>query len=618
MAQLIFPTSPADQALYTHEGRTWKYTSSINAWEEVRIVSAASVGAAAINHTHGNISSDGKIGSTATLPIITTIGGTLTTGSFGSSAGTFTQGNDSRLSDARTPTSHASTHSTGGSDPITPVSIGAQPAGTYATGTGSASGVNTGDETESTIKTKLGITTLSGSNTGDQDLSGLVPYTGATGPINLGSHNLTVDTNTLFVDATNNRVGIGTITPTAGYSLDVTGAIRSTGNLLLQGSIVYLNSQQALTQGINSLTLGAATYFTSLAYGNASTTKHTFGSGNIGIANANPTEKLDVTGNILASGISNRLPNQSASTSDAIITRGLGDLRYLEKNPVTEDTLSHTTEQFEDFDKYVDVQAVGSLTAATAFGSTTFGASQLFANQISPVGGWTDNDRYTWNGAYLIRLSTASNQAGYLILNRVLNSDLLLGTEITYRFMLTSTGASTSYFKIGPVPFGGTGGGDQSLRGGLVYNPALFGNGNLYIAASTSTAASPFTFTTTIGNVHYVDTGFNYTPYLDKWINITYRWQVISSTNYLRIIIKRDNVTLYDSTDINLSQAPYSTWTGSSASTLYAIGASRKLGFAFGTITYTSRQELFIDYVHEKITHTAAWTPPSNWNALRF
>lgn len=34
------------------------------------------------------------------------------------------------------------------------------------------SGTNTGDETTSTIKTKLGITTLSGSNTGDQDLSG--------------------------------------------------------------------------------------------------------------------------------------------------------------------------------------------------------------------------------------------------------------------------------------------------------------------------------------------------------------------------------------------------------------------------------------------------------------
>jgi hypothetical protein len=37
---------------------------------------------------------------------------------------------------------------------------------------GNTSGVNTGDETVTTIKSKLGITTLSGSNTGDQDLSG--------------------------------------------------------------------------------------------------------------------------------------------------------------------------------------------------------------------------------------------------------------------------------------------------------------------------------------------------------------------------------------------------------------------------------------------------------------
>ena len=53
-------------------------------------------------------------------------------------------------------------------------SLGAQAAGTYATGAGSASGVNTADETTATIKTKLGITTLSGSNTGDQVLPTLV------------------------------------------------------------------------------------------------------------------------------------------------------------------------------------------------------------------------------------------------------------------------------------------------------------------------------------------------------------------------------------------------------------------------------------------------------------
>ena len=45
------------------------------------------------SHTHGNITNAGAIGSTASLPIITTTDGVLTTGSFGSTSGTFAEGN---------------------------------------------------------------------------------------------------------------------------------------------------------------------------------------------------------------------------------------------------------------------------------------------------------------------------------------------------------------------------------------------------------------------------------------------------------------------------------------------------------------------------------------------
>lgn len=48
--------------------------------------------------------------------------------------------------------------------------LGAQAAGTYVSGSGSASGANTGDETATSIKTKLGVTVLTGSNSGDQVL----------------------------------------------------------------------------------------------------------------------------------------------------------------------------------------------------------------------------------------------------------------------------------------------------------------------------------------------------------------------------------------------------------------------------------------------------------------
>ena len=59
-----------------------------------------------VSHAHGNITNTGYIGVTATLPLITTTGGLVTVGSFSTGAGTFCQGNDGRLSDARTPTSH--------------------------------------------------------------------------------------------------------------------------------------------------------------------------------------------------------------------------------------------------------------------------------------------------------------------------------------------------------------------------------------------------------------------------------------------------------------------------------------------------------------------------------
>ena len=64
-------------------------------------------GLAGDNHSHGNIGNLGVIGSTANLPLITTTNGAVTVGSFGTGANTFCEGDDSRLSDARTPTSHS-------------------------------------------------------------------------------------------------------------------------------------------------------------------------------------------------------------------------------------------------------------------------------------------------------------------------------------------------------------------------------------------------------------------------------------------------------------------------------------------------------------------------------
>ena len=55
------------------------------------------IGAAASTHAHGNITSAGAIGTTSSVPIITGASGVLQAGSFGTTAGTFCQGNDSRF-----------------------------------------------------------------------------------------------------------------------------------------------------------------------------------------------------------------------------------------------------------------------------------------------------------------------------------------------------------------------------------------------------------------------------------------------------------------------------------------------------------------------------------------
>jgi hypothetical protein len=55
------------------------------------------LGVAATSHTHGNITNAGAIGTTAVLPIITGASGVLQAGSFGTTAGTFAQGNDARI-----------------------------------------------------------------------------------------------------------------------------------------------------------------------------------------------------------------------------------------------------------------------------------------------------------------------------------------------------------------------------------------------------------------------------------------------------------------------------------------------------------------------------------------
>lgn len=465
------------------------------------------------------------------------------------------------------------------------------------------------------------------------------------------SGNLVVDTNVLFVDAVNNRVGIGTTTPSTPLHTYTAGNNSLTIEAGTGDSQVMLRSggSQRFLFGYEDADDGFRIY----NYGTSSTAlfvKST--TGNIGIGTTTPTEKLTVSGNISASGnitasnlvyttgdqtiagaktfsdnivgngTANRLPNQLAVATSDIIIKGLADSRYTSRNKrIIDDTtfVQTTWEQFLDFDD----QYNADLNVAAASGSTTFGASPVFgdtftAGNILPVGiSFSGNDAHTHRGVFLVRGPTGNSQAFYININRTTIPYNLTNRidEFTSRVLISGLDFATQgYFKIGPVPKGGTGGGDSSLGGGLLFNPYLHPT-NLVLAVNKSATVTPFTFTTTAANVDFLDTGFNFTDLLNKWVNITYKIdRAVGPT--ITIIITRDNVILFQASYNTATHPTISTWVR--RTNLYIAGASNEIGLQSGGFVYTSpnRAQLFMDYLHYKVTGTSA--APSNWNSLRF
>ena len=108
------------------------------------------------------------------------------------------------------------------------------------------------------------------------------------------SGNVTVDTNTLFVDSVNDRVGIGTITPL--HKLDVAGDIRFTGDIY-KGNVLQSLGGAFSTDGVKA-------YYTDGPVGIANVSALTTQTLQIGAnvaVNDTASDKLVVSGNVYVS-----------------------------------------------------------------------------------------------------------------------------------------------------------------------------------------------------------------------------------------------------------------------------------------------------------------------------
>ena len=98
---------------------------------------------------------------------------------------------------------------------------------------------------------------------------------------------LTVDTNTLFVDATNDRVGVGTVSPA--YKLDVSGTLNASGSITQNGSqVLTAGNYSSYALPLSGGVVTGSTYYrknqTDGAYTSASLWTESYGNTTTGIA----------------------------------------------------------------------------------------------------------------------------------------------------------------------------------------------------------------------------------------------------------------------------------------------------------------------------------------------
>lgn len=340
-------------------------------------------------------------------------------------------------------------------------------------------------------------------------LSSYVPYTGATGDVDLGLHNLTVDIDTLFVDSVNHRVGIGTVNPLKELHVVSSGSgdgiilgaaahpttglislLEQTGGAGTGGDIYLRQSNNAIKTKISSL---GDSYFST---------------GNVGIGTTGPEEKLHIKGNDIY--IDGRIENENAS----------GSAGFSFKKTAQEFKLGiNASNNF----RIIDVTDSNKIPFAIEAGA---GANALYIKSGGNVGigttsptallhlkaGTVSNAPFKLTGG----ISLTTPQTGALEFNGV---DLLF-TPISTRYPVTlSKGTSSQFIK-----------GDGSLDSSSYYNKAT-DNSNDIIVENISGS----TYTTLQDFINLVQSAGRITGGIISEYNITYI-NVSAGSGWVRIL----------------------------------------------------------------------------------